>query len=158
MTERTGLVLGAPWTGADEPCASPAGVAELREGRYRVTFARTRADLERVLRLRFEVFNRELGEGLSESWLTGLDAVEKLMQSGRFKINVAHARCLPGPGKCRERSYFVACCGNAFLFVGRTMMKPPLGPGTAPRTRSRSFSASIRTILSLRTVRCTFPY
>src|SRR5262245_10560948 len=74
MTERTGLVLGAPRARADEPCASPAGVAELREGRYRVTFARTRADLERVLRLRFEVFNRELGEGLSESWRTGLDA------------------------------------------------------------------------------------
>jgi putative hemolysin len=51
----------------------PQGIAELREGRYRVTFARTQADLAEVLSLRFEVFNRELGEGLASSWLTGLD-------------------------------------------------------------------------------------
>lgn len=41
--------------------------------RYEVRFARTRTDLEALLRLRFEVFNRELNEGLAESWLTGLD-------------------------------------------------------------------------------------
>lgn len=51
----------------------PHGIAELREGRYRVAFARTRAELGEVLSLRFEVFNRELGEGLASSWLTGLD-------------------------------------------------------------------------------------
>jgi len=48
-------------------------VADLREGRYRVTFARTADDLERVLRLRFAVFHRELGEGLADGWRTGLD-------------------------------------------------------------------------------------
>lgn len=48
-------------------------VRELREGPYRVRFARDGADLERVLRLRFEVFNGELGEGLVESWRTGRD-------------------------------------------------------------------------------------
>ncbi len=53
--------------------AFPAGLEPLREGPYRVRFARDEADLERVLRLRFEVFNRELGEGLQESWRTGLD-------------------------------------------------------------------------------------
>lgn len=42
-------------------------------GRYRVRFARGAADLEHVQRLRFEVFNRELDEGLDESWTTGLD-------------------------------------------------------------------------------------
>jgi len=51
----------------------PHGLSALREGPYLVRFARDPADLERVLRLRFEVFNRELGEGLSESWRTGLD-------------------------------------------------------------------------------------
>jgi putative hemolysin len=51
----------------------PPGIAERREGRYRVAFARTKADLAEVLSLRFEVFNRELGEGLASSWLTGLD-------------------------------------------------------------------------------------
>jgi putative hemolysin len=38
-----------------------------------VRFAEDQTDLERVLRLRFEVFNRELGEGLADSWRTGLD-------------------------------------------------------------------------------------
>ena len=46
---------------------------ELVQGRHRVRFARSAADLDRVLRLRFEVFNRELGEGLAESWRTQRD-------------------------------------------------------------------------------------
>ena len=45
----------------------------LQEGPYRVRFARGAADLERVQRLRFRVFNQELGEGLEESWRTGRD-------------------------------------------------------------------------------------
>jgi putative hemolysin len=53
--------------------AHPGGVGELREAGYVVRFARDAADLERVLRLRFEVFNRELGEGFAESWRTGID-------------------------------------------------------------------------------------
>ena len=53
--------------------AHPTGLGPLREGAYAVRFAADEADLERVLRLRFEVFNRELGEGLAESWRTGLD-------------------------------------------------------------------------------------
>ena len=77
MRHGSGSALGVPHARTAEvaeECAFPAGLAELCEGRYRVRFARTRADLERVLRLRFEVFNRELGEGLAESWLTGVDA------------------------------------------------------------------------------------
>ena len=45
-------------------------------GRYRVRFANSLADLEAVQRLRFEVFNLELKEGLDESHLTGLDQDE----------------------------------------------------------------------------------
>ncbi len=41
--------------------------------RYRTRFARTPADLDAILRLRFEVFNVELNEGLSESDRTGRD-------------------------------------------------------------------------------------
>jgi putative hemolysin len=47
---------------------------DLFEGRYRLRMARTVADVEAVQRLRFEVFDRELGEGLAQSWETGLDA------------------------------------------------------------------------------------
>ncbi len=43
------------------------------DGPYRCRFAQDPDDLERVLRLRYEVFNLELGEGLDESHETGLD-------------------------------------------------------------------------------------
>ena len=45
----------------------------LQEGRYRVRLAREVDELRALQRLRFEVFNRELGEGLSTSWETGRD-------------------------------------------------------------------------------------
>ncbi len=48
----------------------------LEEGRYSVRFARTNEELDEVLRLRFEVFNLELGEGLEESYSTGRDVDE----------------------------------------------------------------------------------
>ena len=46
---------------------------ELEEGRYRLRFARTAEELDAVLRLRFEVFNLELQEGLDTSYETGRD-------------------------------------------------------------------------------------
>src|SRR6266851_5734448 len=45
-----------------------------------------------------------------------------------------------------------------FLFVARIMMRPPFGPGTAPRTRMRWLSASILTTSRLRTVTRSLPY
>jgi putative hemolysin len=42
-------------------------------GAYRLRLAETQADREAACRLRFEVFNIELGEGLSSSYTTGLD-------------------------------------------------------------------------------------
>jgi putative hemolysin len=50
----------------------PPGVH--RSGRYSARFARTLEDLRAVQRLRFEVFNLELRECLSESYKTGLDS------------------------------------------------------------------------------------
>lgn len=49
---------------------------EIREGRYLMRFARTREELDAILRLRFEVFNLELGEGLASSFQTGRDLDE----------------------------------------------------------------------------------
>ncbi len=46
----------------------------IQGGRFEVSFARTSDDLSAIQRLRFEVFNLELGEGLDESFATGLDA------------------------------------------------------------------------------------
>ncbi len=48
----------------------------LIHNRYGVRLARTREELETALRLRFEVFNLELHEGLAESFFTGLDEDE----------------------------------------------------------------------------------
>ncbi len=53
------------------PDRLPSGHAE--QGRYRARFARTGAELDAILRLRFEVFNLELGEGLESSYATGRD-------------------------------------------------------------------------------------
>jgi putative hemolysin len=59
-----------------------AGVAravpplEIVEGHYLVRFARTREEIDAAFRLRFEVFNIELGEGLESSYETGRDIDE----------------------------------------------------------------------------------
>jgi putative hemolysin len=67
---------------ADEVAPSLAGYPPHRShlptrtaeaGRYRVRFAQDVADLDRILRLRFEVFNLELGEGLDASFATQRD-------------------------------------------------------------------------------------
>jgi putative hemolysin len=64
--------------------ALPPGIASLARpvsarrihaevGRYRLRLAETPADREAACRLRFKVFNIELGEGLAHSYETGLD-------------------------------------------------------------------------------------
>lgn len=60
---------------ADRPLAHPHLIPplDLVLGNYRVSFARTRGELDAVRRLRFEVFNLELGEGFQESFATGRD-------------------------------------------------------------------------------------
>lgn len=66
-----------------EPLSSPGAYPvhpeaipefELEEHGFKLSFARTAAELEAVQRVRFEVFNLELGEGLEESHRTGLDS------------------------------------------------------------------------------------
>ena len=46
---------------------------DIRRGRYRMRFAHTAPELELVFRLRYEVFNLELDEGLQSSSIDGLD-------------------------------------------------------------------------------------
>jgi putative hemolysin len=45
----------------------------LREGHYEVRFARDTRELDAIQRLRFQVFNLELGEGLAASFASGRD-------------------------------------------------------------------------------------
>jgi putative hemolysin len=49
---------------------------EIAEGRYVARFARTAEEIDAALRLRFEVFNLELNEGLQSSYLTERDQDE----------------------------------------------------------------------------------
>ena len=46
---------------------------EDRSDKYRVRFAHGSADLDAICRLRFQVFNLEMGEGLDRSRLSGVD-------------------------------------------------------------------------------------
>lgn len=46
---------------------------DMKSGHYRAGFAHNTRELEEVLRLRFEVFNIELGEGLDSSYETRMD-------------------------------------------------------------------------------------
>jgi putative hemolysin len=68
------MPVGTPRFSATYPVGTHALPPEnVTSSRYEVRFARDRGDLEAVLRLRFEVFNLELNEGLAESHVTGLD-------------------------------------------------------------------------------------
>src|SRR5262245_17587636 len=49
---------------------------EIREGHYIARFARSPWEVEAALRLRLQVFNLELGEGLASSHVTGQDRDE----------------------------------------------------------------------------------
>lgn len=68
-TEFASRELGAPYPSFAE--LLPDG--EIGAGRYAVRFARSVDDLDQIERLRFEVFNLELGEGLDSAFATGRD-------------------------------------------------------------------------------------
>lgn len=55
------------------PAPSSRPVFDIVDGAYRCRFARDHDDLQEVLRLRYRVFNLELGEGLETSHALGLD-------------------------------------------------------------------------------------
>ena len=55
------------------PLALPKPRIHAEVGRYRLRLAETPEDREGACRLRFKVFNIELGEGLESSYQTGLD-------------------------------------------------------------------------------------
>lgn len=87
----------------------------LREGRYRLRFAKTEDDLDAVLRLRFEVFNVELGEGLASSYRTGRDR-------GAFDAQCHHLMVEDEAGDvigtCRLQTGAMALAANGFYSAG----------------------------------------
>jgi putative hemolysin len=70
----TGLVPGLSAPVVTPPCRSSSGnIIRGTFGRYRVRLARETKERDAACRLRFQVFNLEMGEGLPSSYGTGLD-------------------------------------------------------------------------------------
>ena len=84
----------------------------LDEGAYRVRYAHSAEDLDAVLRLRFEVFNRELGEGLASSWETGRDEDE--FDPFCHHLMVEHADSGEVIGTYRIQTAEMAAAGRGF--------------------------------------------
>lgn len=84
--------------------SAPLAEPTLVTGSYRLRLAGTQADLRAAQRLRFQVFNEELGEGLIEAWVSGhdedrFDAVcdHILVEALATGEVVGTYRLLPGP-------------------------------------------------------------
>jgi putative hemolysin len=69
-------------------------------GRYRLRLARTRANVEAALRLRFEVFNLELHEGFAESFFTGMHEHEFHHMCERLLVRDEFTGKVVGPTAC----------------------------------------------------------
>ena len=72
LQNRTRAVLGRAYP----PAANRLPRTGIQSGRYVTRFATSAEDLAAIQKLRFEVFNLELEEGLDTSFLTGLDQDE----------------------------------------------------------------------------------
>jgi putative hemolysin len=116
----------APEHPRPRPLLHPEGIAELEDGPYRVTFARDEADLEAVTRLRFEVFNRELGEGLTESWATGRD--EDRFDHACHHLMLTEASTGALVGTYRMQTAEMACAGEGF-YCAQEFDLDTLAPG-----------------------------
>ena len=88
-------------------------------GHYRLRLAETEGDREAACRLRFRVFNIELGEGLESSYQTGLDMdefdaacehllVEDTLEENPYKRVVGTYRMQSGATAGRNQGYYSA--------------------------------------------------
>jgi len=79
---------------------------EINSGRFIVRLARTSEEVDAALKLRFEVFNLELGAGLASSFLTGRDSNEFDTTSKHLiLIDRLHRHVI---GTYRPRTYEIA--------------------------------------------------
>lgn len=92
----------------------PAGVIE--HGRYRVRFARRPDELDAVLRLRYRVFNLELGEGLATSATTGRD--EDAFDAACHHLLVEDLPAGSVIGTYRMQTAAMAAAGRGFYSAG----------------------------------------
>lgn len=88
----------------------------IREGRYVLRFAQNVLDLDRVLKLRFEVFNLELGEGLQSSFLSGRDCDEFDAHCHHLLIEEEESGNVVGTYRLQTSE--MAAAGNGFYSAG----------------------------------------
>lgn len=110
----TGLRALAPRSYPSSAHALPPH--RITAGRYELRFARSRAELEEVLRLRFEVFNKEMGEGLDEAWQTGLD--EDALEEQFHHLIIAESSTGRPVGTYRLQTSEMAFAGAGFYSAG----------------------------------------
>lgn len=94
----------------------PLSDFHLSEGKYTVRFADAKCDVEAAQRLRFEVFNLELGEGLPESFATGLD--RDIYDAQCSHLLVTHTPTGAVVGTYRMQSYLHAVEHEGFYSAG----------------------------------------
>ena len=85
---------------------------DLTSGRYRLTFARSMEQLRAVQRLRFEVFNLELGEGLESSFASGLD--EDDLDEALHHLLIVDERTGEAVGTYRMQTAAMAAANDGF--------------------------------------------
>ncbi len=90
----------------------PISTFTLNEGNYTAAFAETPADIEAAQRLRYRVFNLELGEGLPESHLTGRD--QDLYDAQCAHLIIRHKASGEVVGTYRMQSYHEAVEAEGF--------------------------------------------
>ena len=91
-----------------------AGIPEWthRQGAYECRFARTHRDLDAVERLRYDVFNRELGEGLRESAASARD--EDAFDATSHHLMVTHVETGDVVGTYRLLTHELVADRNGF--------------------------------------------
>ncbi len=88
---------------------------EIAVGNYRLRFARRAADVDRLLALRFEVFNLEMGEGLEESFATGRDTDRFDASCHHMLVEAEHGELV---GTYRMQTAAMAARGHGFYSAG----------------------------------------
>lgn len=102
--------------------ATQAPRLELREGRYFLRLAHNAMDLDAVLKLRFEVFNLELGEGLLASYRTGRDQDEFDRQCHHLIVEDTETGNVIGTYRLQTNE--MAAAGNGFYSAGEFDLSP----------------------------------
>ena len=87
-------------------------MSSIRSGHYSADFARGREELEEVQRLRFQVFNLELGEGLEQSYATRKDEDPYDAHCHHLIIRDEHTGELVGTYRMQDAE--MASGGNGF--------------------------------------------